>query len=163
MSTYGNGLKSNNDRICAKIGILPVGDGVLGGLGNTDRHHGNWAFIADENSEWLKLSPLYDNGSSLCYLERLERIEQMQKDARMLDAALYTKSKSQIGLGDIRPVNHFDLFLFFANRLFDKSRPDLPQLLKKYGLDDYDEWELLKATKAKMMTDGYELTPNLAM
>ena len=61
---------------------------------------------------------------------------------------------------DIGKVYKSDnLFLFFANRLFDKSRPDLPQLLKKYGLDDYDEWELLKATRAKMMTDGYELTP----
>ena len=52
------------------------------------------------------------------------------------------------------------LFLFFANRLFDRARPDLPQLLNKYGLDDYNEWELLKATKAKLMTDGYELTAN---
>jgi len=53
-----------------------------------------------------------------------------------------------------------NLFLFFANRLFDKSRPDLPQLLRQYGLSDYNEWELLKATRAKLMTDGYELTPN---
>jgi len=49
------------------------------------------------------------------------------------------------------------LFLFFANRLFDKGRPDLPKLLKKYGLSSYDEWELLKATKARLMTDAYEL------
>ena len=49
------------------------------------------------------------------------------------------------------------LFLFFVNRLFDKSRPDLPQLLEKYGLNDYDEWELLKATRARLVTDGYEL------
>jgi len=54
-----------------------------------------------------------------------------------------------------------NLFLFFANRLFDKARPDLPQLLNQYGLNDYNEWELLKATKAKLMTDGYELIPNL--
>ena len=53
------------------------------------------------------------------------------------------------------------LFLFFANRLFDRARPDLPQLLNQYGLDDYNEWELLKATKAKLMTDSYELTPSL--
>ena len=49
------------------------------------------------------------------------------------------------------------LFLFFAGRLFDKARPDLPELLKHYGLDDYDEWELLKATKARSMADAYEL------
>ena len=53
------------------------------------------------------------------------------------------------------------LFLFFINRLFDRARPDLPQLLEKYGLSDYDEWELLKATKAKLLTDGYELAERL--
>lgn len=85
-------------------------------IGNTDRHHGNWAFVTDDNGVWLRLSPLYDNGTSLCYLERTERIELMQKDARMLEAALYTKPKSQIGLGDIRPVDHFDLFSYICSR-----------------------------------------------
>ena len=53
------------------------------------------------------------------------------------------------------------LFLFFVNRLYDKGRPDLPQLLEKYGLGNYDEWELLKATKARLLTDGYELSENV--
>ena len=65
---------------------------------------------------------------------------------------------------DIDKVYKSDnLFLFFANRLFDRARPDLPQLLKQYGLKDYNEWELLKATRAKLMTDGYELDANLAI
>ena len=55
-----------------------------------------------------------------------------------------------------------DLFLFFANRLYDRARPDLPKILESYGLRDYDEWELLKATRAKLMTDSYELTHSLA-
>ena len=54
------------------------------------------------------------------------------------------------------------LFLFFVNRLYDKSRPDLPQILDSYGLNDYDEWELLKATKAKLVTDSYELIQNIS-
>jgi hypothetical protein len=52
------------------------------------------------------------------------------------------------------------LFLFFVSRLFDRKRPDLPQLLENYGLSEYDEWELLKATRARLMTDSYELMPN---
>jgi len=55
-----------------------------------------------------------------------------------------------------------ELFLFFVSRLFDRSRPDLPQLLGEYGLNGYDEWELLKATGARLVTDGYELTQNPA-
>lgn len=53
------------------------------------------------------------------------------------------------------------LFLFFITRLFDKGRPDLPQLLSDYGLNDYDEWELLKATRARLLTDGYELVESV--
>jgi len=98
-------------------------------IGNTDRHHGNWAFITDDNGVWLKLSPLYDNGTSLCYLERAERIELMQKDTRMLEAALYTKPKSQIGLGDVRPVNHFDLFAYLCSR----HRKDTTKIMDDLG------------------------------
>jgi len=53
------------------------------------------------------------------------------------------------------------LFLFFVNRLYDRGRPDLPQLLERHGLNDYDEWELLKATKARLLTDGYELAESV--
>ena len=53
-----------------------------------------------------------------------------------------------------------NLFLFFINRLYDKGRPDLPQILESYGLNEYDEWELLKATRARLMTDSYELMPS---
>jgi hypothetical protein len=50
-----------------------------------------------------------------------------------------------------------DLFFFFTSRLFDRRRPDLPKLLEQYGLEQYDEWELLKATKGRLMIDSYEL------
>jgi len=55
-----------------------------------------------------------------------------------------------------------DLFLFFANRVYDKSRPDLPQILERYGLSEYNEWELLKATRGRLMTDAYELSHSIA-
>lgn len=85
-------------------------------IGNTDRHHGNWAFISDDSGTWLRLSPLYDNGSSLCYLERSNRITLMMKDKTMLEAALFTKSKSQIGLGDKRPANHFGMLSYICTK-----------------------------------------------
>jgi len=43
----------------------------------------------------------------------------------MLEAALYTKPKSQIGLGDVRPVNHFDLFAYLCS----KHRKDLGKVI----------------------------------
>ena len=50
------------------------------------------------------------------------------------------------------------LFLFFVNRLIDRARPDLPQILESCNLKEYDEWELLKASKGRLMTDRYELS-----
>jgi hypothetical protein len=108
-------------------------------IGNTDRHHGNWAIITDDNGVWLRLSPLYDNGSSLCYLERVERIELMKKDPRMLNAALYTKPKSQIGLGDVRPADHFDLFSYVCSKYhknIKKMMNDLKNRITKKSISD---------------------------
>ena len=53
-----------------------------------------------------------------------------------------------------------NLFLFFGSRLIDKARPDLPQILESYNLDSYDDWNLLKASRGRLMIDRYELLPN---
>ena len=51
----------------------------------------------------------------------------MKKDKRMLDAALFTKSRSQIGLGDIRPVDHFVLFAYLCS----KYNTDMKKIMNK--------------------------------
>lgn len=103
-------------------------------IGNTDRHHGNWGFIADDGGNWLRLAPLYDNGSSLCYLERPERIALMEKDQMMMDAALYTKAKSQIGLNDIRPADHFSIFAYLCDKYCRSMIPIMDNI--KLGITD---------------------------
>lgn len=46
-------------------------------------------------------------------------------------------------------------------RLYSKRRPDIDRILAKYGLNRYDEWELLKRTKGRLMTDKVQyLTEN---
>ena len=47
------------------------------------------------------------------------------------------------------------LFPVFASRLPDKSRRDIEKILKKYGLDQYDEFELLRKSGARLPIDGY--------
>ena len=49
-----------------------------------------------------------------------------------------------------------DLFACFATRLPDKRRPEIRKILDTYGLKEYDEYELLKASGAKLPTDEYE-------
>ena len=52
----------------------------------------------------------------------------MQRDARMLEAALFTKPKSQIGLGNIRPVSHFDLFDYLCSKYSGSMRQTMNHL-----------------------------------
>ena len=48
------------------------------------------------------------------------------------------------------------LFACFAARLPDKRRPEIRKILDTYGLKEYDEYELLKKSGAKLPTDDYE-------
>jgi hypothetical protein len=48
------------------------------------------------------------------------------------------------------------LFPVFQSRLPDKKRKDLPQILKKYGLEQYDGYELLKNSGGRLPIDTYE-------
>ena len=49
------------------------------------------------------------------------------------------------------------LFPVFSSRLPDRKRRDIDSILKKYGLSEYDEFNLLKMSRAKLPIDTYEL------
>lgn len=48
------------------------------------------------------------------------------------------------------------LFAVFGARLPDKRRPEMDKILKEYGMTEYDEFELLKRSGAKLPIDSYE-------
>ena len=48
------------------------------------------------------------------------------------------------------------LFAAFSSRLPDKRRPEIEEILKTYGMTEYDAFELLKRSGAKLPTDHYE-------
>lgn len=48
------------------------------------------------------------------------------------------------------------LFSVFASRLPDKKRKDMSRILKKYALDEYDEYKLLKRSGARLPIDNLE-------
>ena len=48
------------------------------------------------------------------------------------------------------------LFSAFSSRLPDKKRKDIPQILSKYGLEEYDAYLLLKKGGAKLPIDTLE-------
>jgi len=49
------------------------------------------------------------------------------------------------------------LFLSFSCRLPDEKRKDIDRILKKYGLYEYDAYELLKASGARLPIDNMHL------
>ena len=85
-------------------------------IGNSDRHHSNWAIkhkrekVSDHLLQTtLDLCPLYDNGSSLCSYEDNNNLEIFFKDKMKFEALVNTKSKSAIGWENERPIRHFEL------------------------------------------------------
>ncbi len=48
------------------------------------------------------------------------------------------------------------LFAIFAARLPEPTRPEIKEILKNYGMSEYDDFELLKRSGAKLPTDNYE-------
>lgn len=100
-------------------------------IGNSDRHHSNWgitvikAFLAVEKNERevnvMTLSPLYDNGSSLCSYINENDIETILKDKMKYEAIINTKSKSAIGWNNIRPIRHFDLIKNLKEEYYDET------------------------------------------
>lgn len=55
------------------------------------------------------------------------------------------------------------MFAPFANRLPDRKRVDIDDILKKYGLTTYDEFELLRKTKSKLPIDSYSFEETMEM
>lgn len=48
------------------------------------------------------------------------------------------------------------LFPVFASRLPDRKRKDIQNILKKYGMDEYDEYTLLKRSGTRLPIDNFE-------
>ncbi len=48
------------------------------------------------------------------------------------------------------------LFPVFSSRLPDRKRRDISQILSKYNLDQYDEYKLLKRSRARLPIDNLE-------
>lgn len=100
-------------------------------IGNSDRHHSNWGITEEKGflslgngvipANALYLSPLYDNGSSLCSYINENDIETILKDKMKYESIINTKSKSAIGWNDIRPIRHFELIKNLRDEYFDET------------------------------------------
>lgn len=100
-------------------------------IGNSDRHHSNWGITETKASLYVEkglfpvnvmtLSPLYDNGSSLCSYINESDIETILKDKIRYESIINTKSKSTIGWNNIRPIRHFELIKNLRDEYYDET------------------------------------------
>lgn len=124
-------------------------------IGNSDRHHSNWAEISTMDYDSDKrvfifhwdICPLYDNGSSLCAYVNNNDIEIFFKDKMRFESLVNTKSKSMIGWKDKRPIRHFDLLIKLKENYYETTLPyikcikdninkeNIEKLLKKFDND----------------------------
>ena len=55
------------------------------------------------------------------------------------------------------------LFANFAARLPEPTRPEIKEILATYDMTEYDDFELLKRSGAKLPTDDYEFVKQITM
>ena len=104
-----------------------------------------WTDVKTGNK--YKVAKLYKENDTFYFKYILENVKEAQKNGfKLLIAfpqinALYDNPK---------------LFATFATRLPEPNRPEIKAILETYGMAEYDAFELLKRSGAKLPTDNYE-------
>lgn len=91
-------------------------------IGNTDRHQSNWGLIMENKK--VRLSPLYDNSSSLCAYVGETKIEQyLGNDLLLWKSLIDTKSKSiiRITCQDRKQPTHLDVIKFVRKNYYKQT------------------------------------------
>lgn len=94
-----------------------------------------------------KVATLYKENGKFYFKYILENVKEAQKVGFKLLVAF-----PQINATYENP----QLFANFATRLPNENRPEIKEILETYGMTEYDEFELLKRSGAKLPTDNYE-------
>lgn len=91
-------------------------------IGNTDRHQSNWALITE--GEKLRLSPLYDNSSSLCaYVDETKIESYLGNDKLLWKSLIDSKSRSLIRLNssDKKLPTHAEVLKFLRRNYYNHT------------------------------------------
>jgi len=105
-------------------------------IGNSDRHHGNWARIERLNGDTYP-SPLYDNGSSLCSYVNEEQLPSfLDTRQNRFSSLAFGKSKSRIRIDKLNKSEprHTEVVQYLLNRYPEEAIPFAERIVKV--LDD---------------------------
>ena len=94
-----------------------------------------------------KVAELYKQGNTFYSKYILENVKEAQK----------ARFKLLVAFPQINALyDNPKLFANFAARLPEPTRPEVKEILATYGMTEYDDFELLKRSGAKLPTDDYE-------
>ncbi len=105
-------------------------------IGNTDRHQSNWAIIKKDKK--VRLSPLYDNSSSLCAYVAESKINQyLGNDLMLWKSLIDTKSKSIIRIycRDTKQPTHLEVVKYIHQNYLEQT-VDIVKKIEKVLTED---------------------------
>lgn len=104
-----------------------------------------WTDVKTGNK--YKVAELYKENGKFYFKYILENVKEAQKYGFEL----------LISFPQINAIyENPELFAVFSTRLPEPTRPEIKEILETYKMTEYDEFELLKRSGAKLPTDNYE-------
>lgn len=126
---------------------VPVFDALIG---NQDRHCDNWGIIAIRSN--YRLAPIYDNGASLGFQLKEDRIKKMLRDTNMFKA-FSNRSYSLIGVDGKKKPKYLDLLTEIWNQ-YPKEIDDAVTRLSFLNKDNITE--VLNTIPTSIMSNIYK-------
>lgn len=120
-----------------KFLVIPLFDYLIG---NTDRHQNNWALISENGSS--RLSPLYDNSSSLCaYMKENELKSCLGNDAVKWRSVVDTKSKSiiRITADETKRPTHLEVLQYIKENYYEETQEIVYKILNIVNEENIDK------------------------
>lgn len=83
-------------------------------IGNYDRHNGNWGILVNDESQEMKMAPIYDCGSCLYSQLSDEQMKEISKNETEINNRVYNKPTSTITENG-RRINYYDYISSLKN------------------------------------------------
>lgn len=104
-------------------------------IGNFDRHNGNWGILVNDETQEMKMAPVYDCGSCLCAQLSDEQMEEILENESELNNRIYNKPTSTITENDKR-INYYEFVSSLKNADCNEA---LKRMINKIDMEKIQE------------------------
>ena len=104
-------------------------------IGNFDRHNGNWEILVNDETQEMKMAPVYDCGSCLCAQLSDEQMEEILENKAELNNRIYNKPTSTITENDKR-INYYEFIYSLKN---EECNEALKRMINKIDMEKIQE------------------------